>query len=567
MIVKYLSYESTGLQPQVSGKTTERKNIVAQACSPSKSTPVAASNSGYTPVTTTTRTGSNAVKSHTAHPVSNTSMTTSFQLHGVHSFTVMPQAGPSTCTSTPGSVPAGNMIRKDFCVPASVAFGTYPARAPTTMQSSLTHNSMPALVHQPSDFQSSEESASFSSSCQHYLKKNQMSVSATSTSPPFNTSTSTLQQRVVINTTTPLAAGTQILLSNARFVVPPQGLGPGTHVLIISSPSTQQVPTVSAANTGALLPLQGACNATVSSQSSARLPSGIASSSPVGTCTTAVGTALPATSPSVMPVQLAGASGLGSTLLSTSSALSKLPATQVDQFASGTLKLASSPPRFGSVPALVSPVTSRPLSLDSVVSTVRLAADTAMPAESLIPVLHGVAHPTVPVLPSPSAVAPSSPSSLSSAAGTPLHSPLTVHQVATVTTPGPSTYAQHRGVRIVSPSTSLSQAVLHIGQGNTSTKTQVPAVIQPVLGATRTQILPTVAVPPILSPVSKVQTLPVASVPPNASTVSTFETLPVETTSQPLASLKINNTTHPPDSLTNQAVGKHSLQTSVHPSY
>ena len=47
--------------------------------------------------------------------------------------------------------------------------------------------------------------------------------------------TSTVQQRIIINTSTPLAAGTQILLNNARFVVPPQGLGPGSHVLIIST--------------------------------------------------------------------------------------------------------------------------------------------------------------------------------------------------------------------------------------------------------------------------------------------------------------------------------------------
>ncbi|XP_029025417.1 uncharacterized protein KIAA2026 [Betta splendens] len=563
--IKMISLPS-GLQTLVSGRTTEEKNTGAPA-SPSKHTPASVSNSGYTPVTTTTITCSNP-----AQPVSH-SVTASFQLQGVPSFTMMSHTGPSTCTSTPGSVPAGNLIRKDLGLAASVAPGAYPARVATTMQGTPTHNSTPAL-------QSSEEA----SSSQH-LKKNQRSTfTATSTSAAITTSVnSTVQQRVVINTTTPLAAGTQILLSNARFVVPPQGLGPGTHVLIISSPSPQQVPTVSAANTGAFLPLPGAGNAAVSSQSPARLPSGIASNSPIATCTAAVGSPLLATPPSVMSVQLTGTSGPASTLLPSKtnvvSALPKLPAAQVDHFASGGLKLASSPPRLGSVPALVSPVTTRPRALNSAALPVRLAARSAMRAEYLSPVLRGVAHPSprlsgplssAPLSLNPPAGAPPSPSSPSPAAGAPLHSPLTAHQVVAVTTPGPSTYAQ----RMAAPTTSLSQAFLHTGRGSTSAKTQIPVVMQPVLGATRTQILPTVAVPPILSPASKVQTLPVATVPPIGSTVSTFETLPVETMSsssstvtitpaQPLTSLKIHNTIHPPDTLTNQAGGKHSTLTSA----
>ncbi|CDQ73979.1 unnamed protein product [Oncorhynchus mykiss] len=54
---------------------------------------------------------------------------------------------------------------------------------------------------------------------------------------PVSSTITTLQQKIVINTTATLAGGTQILLNNTRFVVPPQGLGPGQHVLIISSPA------------------------------------------------------------------------------------------------------------------------------------------------------------------------------------------------------------------------------------------------------------------------------------------------------------------------------------------
>ncbi|XP_054843246.1 uncharacterized protein KIAA2026 homolog [Eublepharis macularius] len=44
-----------------------------------------------------------------------------------------------------------------------------------------------------------------------------------------------VQQKIIINTCTPLAPGTQIMISGTRFIVPPQGLGAGSHVLLIST--------------------------------------------------------------------------------------------------------------------------------------------------------------------------------------------------------------------------------------------------------------------------------------------------------------------------------------------
>lgn len=44
-----------------------------------------------------------------------------------------------------------------------------------------------------------------------------------------------IQQKIVINTSTPLVPGTQIMINGARFIVPPQGLGAGSHVLLIST--------------------------------------------------------------------------------------------------------------------------------------------------------------------------------------------------------------------------------------------------------------------------------------------------------------------------------------------
>ncbi|XP_051786171.1 uncharacterized protein KIAA2026 isoform X2 [Erpetoichthys calabaricus] len=63
---------------------------------------------------------------------------------------------------------------------------------------------------------------------------------------------SSVQQKIVINTTMPLAPGTQILINNNRFIVPPQGLGPGSHILVISgsgvtpAANTAAVPQVAA---------------------------------------------------------------------------------------------------------------------------------------------------------------------------------------------------------------------------------------------------------------------------------------------------------------------------------
>lgn len=48
-------------------------------------------------------------------------------------------------------------------------------------------------------------------------------------------SESCIQQKIVINTSTPLAPGTQIMINGTRFIVPPQGLGVGSHVLLIST--------------------------------------------------------------------------------------------------------------------------------------------------------------------------------------------------------------------------------------------------------------------------------------------------------------------------------------------
>ncbi|XP_068429987.1 uncharacterized bromodomain-containing protein 10 isoform X2 [Clinocottus analis] len=148
-------------------------------------------------------------------------------------------------------------------------------------------------------------------------------------------------------------------------------------------------------------------------------------------------------------------------------------------------------------------------------------------------------------------------------------------QMVSMTTPGPGIQPQLTAVGTASPTTTPLQASVRMGtqQDSTSVRKTVPAVMQPVLAGARTQVLPTVAVPPIVSAVSRMQTLPVATVPPIGSTFNPFEAAPVVTApssssrltitpAQPIALLKANNTTHPPAVITNQALGKHCLSTS-----
>ncbi|XP_068780981.1 uncharacterized bromodomain-containing protein 10 isoform X2 [Struthio camelus] len=58
-----------------------------------------------------------------------------------------------------------------------------------------------------------------------------------------------MQQKIIINTCMPLAPGTEIMINGTHFIVPSQGLGPGSHVLLLSS-NTKQTPLPLAINHG-----------------------------------------------------------------------------------------------------------------------------------------------------------------------------------------------------------------------------------------------------------------------------------------------------------------------------
>lgn len=500
-----------GGQIQLAGKTTTIGQTIGALSSPSKCAPVSVSNTSCSSPATTT----------TAGPVTSPVTFTSFSSHGSLNTSSKLQGllslGGNSQTSCLTST-----THKDLGMSASLFnsgidqvkpnVGSYQAQT-----SSSTFNSQPSLIQSnvgggiPSPF------------------KPQTAVSS---APPFTTSaTAPVQQRIVINTSTPLAAGTQILLSNTRFVVPPQGLGPGSHVLIISSPAPQQVPPVSVSSPGTSLPFAGPATAApwapVLPQSPSRLPGVPAVSSPFVACTPAIGPSLPATPPHVMPVRLTGTSGLGSNASKTNvlSSLPRLSAGNIDS------TLVSPPPKLSTVPALVPPgITSSPFFTSGLV---RLASKTestiSPPVAQTFPLLP---RPLLSVLPSPTSSAGAPIVAHTSA----LHCSVSAQQV--VTTQGQDIHPQQTAGRLAAATT--TQALTHTGLCSTTIK---KPLIHPVFSVTCT--LPTSTVPTV-STISGTQTTPIATVPPNL-----------------VNTMKTHNTIHPPVLLFSQGFGRHMPQTSA----
>ncbi|KAM6902830.1 putative bromodomain-containing protein 10 [Xenentodon cancila] len=590
----------SGVQVQLSGKTTTiGQNIGTVSQSPLKGVPVSYSGTCCPTATTTTiglvpAMSLITVKSSSSQLGTCSSPTTSSSLRGIPSISVSSQLSCSTSTSTAVTMPAGNINKKDLGRPASVLSNSSHAQMTTTVGSSAAQTPSP----NPAQFDRgplyiksgiSEEKTPFLLPSQHTRNKIQTPFTSTPTTcTTFTTSTSgPVQQRIIINTSTPLAAGTQILLNDARFVVPPQGLGPGSHVLIISSPA--QVPTASSASTGAYVPSKEASHASLSPQtpilrqSAARLP-GVPVVNSFTACTPATGPSLPA-STQVAPFRLAGTPDLSSaapTKTNVISACLRLSSAQASHFASpavSTSSLLSSTLSLGSGPALVSPVVTSASALGSV----KVTAGTAGPAtqaECSLTKSPALASPlpaqlsSLPLSPCLSAGAPCSPiipvpAPLSSA---PASMAIGHQQVIAVAAFGSTSQLQHTAVSPAAPSPVDPQGIVDTGLTNASIKNK-KSVMPPVVVGTQRPILPGVAVPPIVSAVSRMQTLPIATVPPIGSTVSTFETVPVAgpppssttviTPTQLITSLTTKKPTHPPAIWTNQALGKPSVQTSA----
>lgn len=530
------------------------QTIGALSLFPSKSTPVSVSGtSGPAAVTTALSTvmSSSTITSSSTQHGPRVSLPASCQQQVLPSFTTICQPGTSASSS---SAPATPIVGDDLGAAQIKLLNKSPAQVTNTVQSVPGPTPPSTLLSQPSHMTGMfKEPSSFS---QPPPSKTPISMSpAATTNTQFSTtSTGTIQQRIVINTSTPLTAGTQILFNNACFVVPPQGLGPGSHVLIISSPAPQQVPPASITSTGAPVPPQRATHdntapqAPVSPHSPIRLPTAPAASYPFVACAATVAPSLRSTTDCMSSAVLPG---------KTNGNFAPTPVC--------TPTLVPFPSRLGA-PGLIPPVANSVPVANPAVANKMLPVGTPAKAECSPAVAHS-SRMSAPVSSLPVVSSPLVPTSSVMTRKPALLSSLPAQQVASVTTPGPVMQLQQGAA--ASSIHHLSHGPLHVRLDNASVKNLGPAVIQTMLAGTKTQVPSTVAIPSVPDGASRM--LPIATVPPVGSIVHTFETAPLVvapssnstmlmTSAQPVTSLKTNLT----DTLglTNQALGKHSLETS-----
>ncbi|XP_041089724.1 uncharacterized protein KIAA2026-like [Polyodon spathula] len=279
-------------------------------------------------------------------------------------------------------------------------------------------------------------------------------------------SESSVQQKIVINTSTPLAPGTQIVINNTRLIVPPQGLGPGSHVLLISSPGMSPTGNVTGGppNQKAIpvpsgpVCLPGNQNPRSLPTTSAQTSIALNKSQPPSTVKLTLHSAkthtLPLAAASSNPVM-----AIGTNPLPTGNAIS---AVQVSHLMAAN-KIAA------------------PATQQSLRETVTLAEGKGLPIAAVQAVGNFVKGPAI-------ATAPSVASFVNSAKTAP-----------------DATLANMISKAQFSPLT---------------------PTLQPI-GVSRPQTLPTATVPPVGSTISRIQTLPVATVPPIGSAITKTQASPI----------------------------------------
>ncbi|XP_041754971.1 uncharacterized protein KIAA2026 [Coregonus clupeaformis] len=445
--------------------------VSALAQSTLKSTFVSASKSGLLATT------SSHIVTSTAHLPSSTLLTGS-QLQGTPSSSVIPNL--SKVAGQPGSSIIRGWIPSNTQLPVSVTTPLSPVKtSPLTSpaQVSQSQNSIGVATHAQmiSTPQSPTAPISTQQSSPVQPAGNTNPVSSTTT-------TTTLQQKIVINTTATLAGGTQILLNNTRFVVPPQGLGPGQHVLIISSPA---VPVAAPSPRGAS-PTTG-------------VPRG----------PTLPGLALPAQGPRMatppgthQPQQAA----LRSPTLA----------------APSTAKVGPSLPVSFTVPRQMVAVRA-PLSATSTTTNSSPQVSHWLPAPATIHT--GLAH----VVAAPHLTQPEGMGgfSLSSVPGSP-----SAAQTAGVPQSPSKRLPLHTALGVNAPLKAQQLMSFMQPMGAVSTRTKVlPTVAVPPIGSTvsRMQTLPVATIPPIGSAFSSKQASPVVTVPPSNCTIIMTPAQPIRT--------------------------------------
>ncbi|XP_010891140.2 uncharacterized protein KIAA2026 isoform X2 [Esox lucius] len=292
-------------------------------------------------------------------------------------------------------------------------------------------------------------------------------------------SSTTVQQKIVINTSAPLAGGTQILLNNTRFVVPPQGLRPGQHILIISSPA---VPVIT--------PCPGGVNPTTGVPRRSALP----------------GLAPPAQGPRMAAPPVTHKAQQAALKSPTLESLS-------------TAEIRPSVPVSFNVPRQMMAVRGQ-----------LLATSTA--TNSSLQVSHQLTGPTVglanvvaaPPLTLPERMATFAPSSVQGS--------LSTAQTAVVSQTATKQLPLHTGIGVNGTLKTQQLATLVQPTRAVSTQMQVlPTVAVPPIGSTvsKMQPLAVVTVPPIGSAISSKQASPLATVPQSNCTVIMTPAQPIRT--------------------------------------
>uniref|UniRef100_A0A8C5DQD2 Bromo domain-containing protein n=1 Tax=Gouania willdenowi TaxID=441366 RepID=A0A8C5DQD2_GOUWI len=459
--------------------------------------------------TTTTGhvTTSNANTLDSLHLAAKVSTTTSSQFQGIPS---LPVIAPNSWRS---ALSAGNVIKQDCGSPAHVM---------NTVESDPANTSPFSIDCQLASTVNGIVMETISSSSSKIVQSKTPvtpSTAPASWNPVSTSSTATVQQRIVINNSAPLAAGTQILLNNTCFVVPPQGLGPGNHVLIIS----QQVPNVGATCTGASVPFQAASHATISNQTptfphrQARLPGVPTTGAPIVPCTPVGGQSLLTKNPPCIPVRPAVPVVLGSILTK------KADFEQSGNISGPPMEgstLVACPSEIGRVPVLLSPMKTTAPAFSSPLATIRLAA----------PMQHECSSTILP------AVASTFPQMLKPQSSVPAALPTNMS-----------------ALHCSSPTQRIDEVPVSV-----SSFQKLAPVLPPVNPGTQTQALATVAVSPTIGSVSRMQTFPIATFPLIGNHFHTKTALGGSTTvtSAPLD--------HQPTALTSQGLEKNLLQTSTH---
>ncbi|XP_045544169.1 uncharacterized protein KIAA2026 isoform X4 [Salmo salar] len=442
--------------------------VSALAQSTLKNTFISASKSGLLATT------SSHIVTSTAHLPSSTLLTGS-QLQGVPSSSVIPNR--IKVAGQPGSSIIRGLISSNTQLPVSITTPLSPVKtSPLTSPAQVSQSQNAVGVARPAQMISTPQSPTAPISTQQSSP-----VQPAGNTNPVSSTTTTLQQKIVINTTATLAGGTQILLNNTRFVVPPQGLGPGQHVLIISSPA---VP-VAAPSPRIVIPTTGVPQGPM-------LP----------------GLALPAQSPR----------------------MARPPGTHQPQQAAlrsptlaapSTVKVGPSLPVSFTVPRQMVAVRA-PLSPTST-TTSSPQVSHWLPAPATIHT--GLAH----VVAAPHLTQPEGMGgfSLSSVPGSP-----SAAQIAGVPQSPSKQLPLHTALGVNTPLKAQQLMSFMQPMGVVSTRTQVlPAVAVPPIGSTvsRLQTLPVATIPSIRSAFSSKQASPVATVPPSNCTIIMTPAQPIRT--------------------------------------